>query len=117
MRLKLIMHILKNNKPKKIDNEKATFEQIKDKLSEECREVKTAITLYQFNNTNENLKEIAREAFDVIQMCILVLWRCHRIAKSKGDNEFIEKINIEHKNKLIDRGWTIETGIEIDVKE
>ena len=35
----------------------------------------------------------------------------------KDAEKFIEDINIEHKDKLSNRGWIYETGIEIDVKE
>lgn len=29
----------------------------------------------------------------------------------------LQDINFEHKDKLINRGWIIKTGIEVDVKE
>jgi hypothetical protein len=41
-----------------------------------------------------------------------------RAAKDFDYDGLIEEINIEHKDKLIsERGWIIETGIQIDVKE
>jgi hypothetical protein len=59
-----------------------------------------------------------RETFDLIQMCILILWRCHRKALDLDEPLLIKDINIEHKDKLItERGWIVETGIEIDIKE
>lgn len=116
--MKLMMHVLKKNNKLHIDNEKITFKQISEKLKEEFYEVIKAINNYNHNKTLLNLKEIIRETFNVIQICILILWRCNRVAKDLDYNGLIEEINIEHKDKLIsERGWIIETGIEIDVKE
>jgi NTP pyrophosphatase (non-canonical NTP hydrolase) len=112
------MHILKRNDNLKIDNETITFKEITNKLKEEFYEVIKAINNYNHNKTLLNLKEIIRETFDVIQICILILWRCNRAAKDFDYDGLIEEINIEHKDKLIsERGWIIETGIQIDVKE
>lgn len=116
--MKLLMHILKKSYKLGIDNEKLTLKQISDKLKEEFYEVIKAINNYNHNKTLLNLKEIIRETFDVIQICILILWRSHKIAKDLGYEELIKEINIEHKDKLIsEHQWIIETGIEIDVKE
>jgi NTP pyrophosphatase (non-canonical NTP hydrolase) len=116
--MKLLMHILKKNINLGIDNETLSFREIADKLKEEFYEVIKAINNYNHDKTLLNLKEVVRETFDVIQICILILWRCNRVAKDLDYNELIEEINIEHKDKLIsERGWVIQTGIEIDVKE
>lgn len=115
--MKLMMHILKENKKLNIDNTILGAAGIISKLNEEYREVVTAILNYSENRTLLNLKEIIRETFDLIQICILILWRCHRQALDLDQANLIQDINIEHKNKLIGREWTIETGIEIDVKE
>ncbi len=115
--MKLMMHILKENKKLNIDNTTLSNYAISKKLDEECEEVKEALTNYYFDRTLLNLKEIVRETFDLIQVCILILWRCHRQALDIDEATLIQDINIEHKNKLIGREWTIETGIEIDVKE
>lgn len=115
--MKLLMHILKKSYKLGIDNETLTLKQISDKLKEEFYEVIKAINNYNHNKTLLNLKEIIRETFDVIQICILILWRSHKIAKNSGHPELIKEINIEHKDKLSERGWIYETGIEIDVKE
>lgn len=50
-------------------------------------------------------------------MCILILWRCHRQAVEFNNPNLIQEVNIGHKDKLVEREWIIETGIEIDVKE
>lgn len=115
--MKLLMHILRENKELNIDNAKINDLTIVRKLEEEYREVVKAIFDYHRDKTLVNLKEIVREVFDLIQVCILILWRCHRRAKAVGEDNLIQEINIEHKDKLSSRGWTIETGIEIDVKE
>ncbi|WP_160688347.1 hypothetical protein [Clostridium sp. C2-6-12] len=115
--MKLIMHVLKNNPKEKINNETISFREIKDKLTEEYIELTKAIVNYGYDKTSDNLKEVLRETFDLIQVCILVLFKSHKISKEFGEEKLIEDINIEHKDKLSDRGWNYETGIEIDVKE
>lgn len=115
--MKLIMHILKENKKLNIDNITLGPAGIITKLSEEGNEVIEAILNYAENKTLNNLKEIIRETYDLIQMCILILWRCHRQAVDIDEPNLIRDINIEHKDKLIRREWIIKTGIEIDVKE
>lgn len=115
--MKLLMHILRKNNKLNIDNTVLSAKDIKYKLSEEYEEVIEAINNYQECRSLLNLKEIIRETFDLIQVCILILWRCHRQALDLDEPNLIQDINIEHKNKLIGRNWTPETGIEIDIKE
>lgn len=115
--MRLLMHVLKKNNKLKIDNETITFREIADKLKEEFYEVIKAINNYSQDKTLGNLKEIIKETFDVIQVCILILWRCHRQALDIDEPNLIKDINIEHKDKLANRGWTMETGIGIDIKE
>lgn len=115
--MKLLMHVLKKNNNLNIDNEIITFKQISEKLKEEFYKVIKAINNYNHNKTLLNLKEIIRETFDLIQVSILIMWRCNRIAKDLDEPGLIKEINIEHKDKLSERGWIYETGIEIDVKE
>lgn len=112
------MHILKENKNLGIDNTTLSLEEILIKLREEYREVIEAAKTYDTDRSLSNLKEIVRETFDLIQMCILILWRCHRKALNFDEPKLIEEINIEHKDKLIsERHWMPETGIEIDIKQ
>lgn len=116
--MRLLMHVLRENKELKINNKVLTFKQISSKLTEEFTEVIEAIAKYNTERNFKNLKEIIRETFDLIQMCILILWRCDIIAKGSEVPNLIQEINLEHKDKLIGkRGWIPETGIEIDVKE
>lgn len=116
--MKLLMHILKNNPRLNIDNETLSFSEIKDKLKEEFYELVKAINIYCNDRTLINLKEVVSETFDVIQIAILILWRCHRIAEDLDEPNLIKDVNLEHKDKLIsERGWIAETGIEIDIKE
>lgn len=115
--MKLLMHVLKENKKLKIDNQTIGFDDISNKLQEEYEEVMVAILLYIKEPTLLKLKEIVRETFDLIQMCILVLWKCNKIAVTLDESSLIQDINIEHKDKLISRAWIIETGIEIDIKD
>lgn len=116
--MKLLMHILKKNIRLGIDNETLPLSEISKKLQEEFDEVIVATYNYGKDKTLTNLKEVIRETFDVIQICILLLWRCNRAAKDLDYPTLLEEINIEHKDKLIsEREWIIETGIEIDIKE
>ena len=112
------MHILKENKTLGIDNTTVSFEEILIKLREEYREVIEAAKTYDTDRSLSSLKELIRETFDLIQMCILILWRCHRKALDLDEPDLIKEINIEHKDKLIsERHWIPETGIEIDIKK
>lgn len=115
--MKLLMHILKKNDKLKIDNTTLGPAGIITKLNEEFQETAQAILNYSDDRSLSNLKEIIRETFDLIQMCILILWRCHRQAVTLDEPNLLQDINIEHKDKLIGRAWQIETGIEIDIKE
>lgn len=116
--MRLMMHVLKKSNKLGIDNEVLTFKEISDRLKEEFYQVIKAINNYNHNKTLSTLKEIIRKTFDVIQICILIMWRCNRIAKDFNLPGLIEEINIEHKDKLIiERGWDPVTGISVDVKE
>lgn len=116
--MKLFMHILRKNDKLDIDNTTLDLWEMRKKLAEEYREVSEAIVEYEYDRSLSKLKEIVRETFDLIQMCILILWRCHRRAVKFNKPNLIYEINIEHKDKLIsERQWIPETGIEIDVKE
>ena len=110
------MHVLRKNEELKIDNTTINDLSILHKLDEEFKEVVRAVMNYNRDKTLKNLKEIIAETFDLIQLCILILWRCQRRALNFDEPNLIQEVNIEHKDKLIDRGWKIETGIEIDVK-
>lgn len=116
--MKLLMHILKKNEKLGIDNEKLTFAEIKAKLTEEFIEVIDEISKYIEEPTLKNLRRIVSESFDLGQMIILIMWRCNRAAKELGNDNLVQECNFEHKDKLItERGWIIETRIEIDIKE
>lgn len=115
--MKLLMHITKKNKKLGIDNESISNEDIQSKLSEEYLEVMDELKKYRKDRTLGNLKNIIRETFDLIQVCILILWRAHRQAKDFDEADLIEEINIEHKNKLTERGWSYENGIRIEIGE
>ena len=116
--MKLLFHVLKKNDKLGIDNRLISNYEIRLKLEEEYKEVVDALINFDNNRTMSNLKEIIRETYDLIQMCILILWRCHLKAQTLDEHNLIQDINIEHKDKLVSqRSWTIETGIEVDVKE
>ncbi|MGJ0841564.1 hypothetical protein [Clostridium tertium] len=115
--MKLLMHVLKENKKLNIDNTKIGSMAIIIKLDEEFKEVVKAMMNYSKDKTLNNLKEVIAETFDLIQMCILILWRCNRQAIDFDEANLVKDINIEHKNKLAERKWIFETGIEIDIKE
>lgn len=116
--MKLLFHVLKKNDKLGIDNRLISNYEIRLKLEEEYKEVVDALINFDNNRTMSNLKEIIRETYDLIQMCILILWRCNLKAQTLDEANLIQDLNLEHKDKLIgQRSWTIETGIEIDVKE
>ncbi|HAK41819.1 MAG TPA: hypothetical protein DCM59_02640 [Clostridium sp.] len=115
--MKLMMHILKSNPSLGINNEKITFYEILDKLKEEYIEVVEAVQNYSKQRTLSTLKEVIRETFDLGQVCILMLWKCHRQSITFDEPKLLQDLNIEHKDKLAARGWIFKTGIEIDVKE
>lgn len=113
--MKLLMHITKRNNKLEIDNTSISSEYIQDKLSEEYKEVIAELIKYKKDRTLSNLKNIIRETFDLIQVCILILYRCHRQAQEFDEDNLIEEINIEHKDKLTARGWQYENGIRIEI--
>ena len=115
--MKLLMHVLKENKKFGIDNRNIGYKDITEKLEEEFREVLGAINNYSTNKTLKNLKEVIAETFDLIQVCILILWKSNTEAKQLGNKNLVKETNIDHKDKLSNREWIFETGIEIDVKE
>lgn len=116
--MKLLFHVLKCSKKLNIDNETLSNEKIGDKLIEETEEVICQLGNLRLNNDYTSLVETIKETFDVIQVCILILWRCNKLAKRKYDKyNLLQEINLEHKDKLIYRGWEPVTGIEVDVKE
>lgn len=115
--MKLLMHVLRENKKLNIDNTKIGFIRILLKLEEEFKEVVRAVLNYSRDRTLGNLREVIAETFDLIQVCILILWRCHRQAVEFNNPNLIQEVNIGRKDKLVEREWIIETGIEIDVKE
>lgn len=115
--MKLLMHVLRKNKKLNIDNAKIGPVDIIVKLHEEFEEVIQAIVDYEENKTLHNLKEIIRETFDLIQMCILILWRCDRIAIDLDESSLVSEINHEHRRKIFDREWETGAVIGIEVKE
>ena len=115
--MKLLMHITKKNDKLGIDNTSISSEYIQSKLFEEYVEVVSELRKYQKDKPLSNLTHLIRETCDLIQVCILILYRCHRQAQNFDEEKLIEKINIEHKNKLTERGWSYETGIKIETGE
>jgi hypothetical protein len=113
--MKLMFHILSFNKKLDIDNRLISERGIRSKLNEEYNEVINALVNYGKNANLNNLIEVVRETFDLIQICILILWKCHKKAIEINEPNLIQAINIEHKDKLVNREWNIETGIEVKV--
>lgn len=112
------MHLLEKNNELNIDNTTLTAKEMINKTDEEYNEVIEAIERYDKDRTLSNLKEVMRETFYLIQMCILILWRSHRQALTFDEAGLLKEINIEHKDKLIsERQWIPKTGIQIDIKE
>lgn len=117
--MRFMFHILKKSSKLNIDNNMLSLEEISDKLEEETKEVFFAISDYQDYKSFDKFKEIIKETFDVIQICILILWRTYKISKEKYKKpNLIKELNLEHKDKLIsERQWEPITGIEVIVKE
>lgn len=115
--MKLMFHVLKKSNKLGIDNTKLGLSAIVEKLNEEKTEVVQSIANYYSHRSLHNLKEIIRETYDLIQVCILILFYCKKESIKKHELNLLEDINIEHKNKLANRGWEYITGIEVDVKQ
>lgn len=116
--MKLLMQVLKKNDKLKIDNTTITSKELITKITEEYKEVIEAIQKYENSKRLVNLKNIIRETYDLIQMCILVLWKCHRKALTLDEPNLIKELNEEHRAKLIDkRKWTVKANIDIELKE
>ena len=115
--MKLLMQVLKKNDKLKIDNTTITSKELIAKITEEYKEVIEAIQKYD-NKRLVNLKDIIRETYDLIQMCILVLWKCHRKALTLDEPNLIKELNEEHRVKLINkRKWVTKANIDIELKE
>ena len=94
--MKLLFHVLKCSKKLNIDNETNQNEKIGDKLIEETEEVICQLGNLRLNNDYTSLVETIKETFDVIQVCILILWRCNKLAKRKYDKyNLLQEINLE----------------------
>ena len=116
--MKLLFHILRKNKRLEIDNETLPWGDITEKLDEEFSEVVVEIDNYRINKDFNSIVKIIKETFDLIQVCILILWRCHKVAVKAESPDLIQELNLEHKDKLISiRHWEPVTGIEVDIKE
>ena len=74
------------------DNEKDTWDNVKDKLEEEYKELIEAIEEKKFLH-------IAEEVQDLVQVCIRVF------SLLKRANMDMEQLNMRHNRKLVKRGW------------
>ena len=113
--IKLEMAVTEENKSLGIDNAKATGEELITKLEEETREVAEAIREYEKDKTLKSLLEIIRETYDLVQMCIVILWRYGK--KSEHNyKELLEGENRVHIKKLLKRKWKLGKKINIEIK-
>lgn len=117
MDIGLLMHVLLNNPNQGINNYCIPNIEIQGKLCEEAGEVIEALEEYKKNKTLSNLKEITRETYDVIQICILILYRVNRKAIDFDYPGLIKEINNEHNEKLSKRSWEFLNSIQIKIKE
>ena len=112
--MQLKMNVLKKNG--NIDNRIISFKHIRTKLKEEYEEVDTELRLLATDYKGADLRNLVRETFDLIQMCILTLDKCNTYAGLIDENKMLELINIEHRDKLKNRGWELGADINIEVK-
>lgn len=113
--MKLTLYTLLHSKQLNLDNRTCTLGDISMKLIEETRETTEALHHYKHNATTDNLREVVLEALDVIQICILILWRAKKESIKLKETGFIQRCNAEHILKLNRRGWTTESRIDINV--
>ena len=114
--MKFKMYFTRKNKKLDIDNEKLGYMRIITKLEEEYKEVVQAIIKYSVDRTLLNLIEIVRETLDLIQICILILWRCRRLSQYFDYEDMMKNVFEDHNDKLRNRGWELTDEIEIRVK-
>ena len=114
--VKLKMAVTKENRALKINNKELTGSELAKKLLEEAEEVERAIKNYRDKKSLLNLLEIVRETYDVIQICIVILWRCNLKADYLDYPDMLEAENRIHLRKLKKRRWEFEKDIEIEVK-
>lgn len=99
----MVFKIMKKNANLGIDNNTLSFSAIKDKLEEEYKEVEVEIQ-------QENWWQLGLEVMDLIQICILILWRL----SLKGIS--ITALNKEHYKKLERRKWEVESIINVEIE-
>lgn len=112
--MQLKMNVLKKNEA--IDNRIISFSSIRTKLKEEYEEVDTELHLMERDCSKADLVNLVRETFDLIQMCILTLDKCNTYSSLIEENKMLELINIEHRDKLKNRGWELGADISIEIK-
>lgn len=100
----MIFKILKKNDRLGLDNEKLSFSYMQNKLSEEYDEVVHELVA-------EDWRKLGLEVLDLIQVCILILWRLKR----KGVS--IRSLINEHNEKLDNRGWITESIINVNFED
>lgn len=89
-----------------------SWEEHSNKLFEECKELDKEIW-DKSNDITERTEEekslsIAEETLDVIEVCIGIL------DKLEQDNKgIVEKANLNHVRKLVERGWQFKAVLEI----
>ncbi|SHK38744.1 hypothetical protein SAMN02745248_02428 [Hathewaya proteolytica DSM 3090] len=82
------------------------------KSCEESTETLEAAVMYQLEPTWENVKNLAQESIETIQMCFNML-------------NYLEKIGVivipeeirDHNRKIYARGWEVDTSLKLEVKE
>lgn len=100
----MVFKILKRNANLGIDNVELSFSAIRDKLEEEYKEVEAEIK-------QENWWQLGLEVMDLIQVCILILWRLSLNGIS------IHSLNKEHNKKLDHRAWETERIINVEIED
>lgn len=113
--MNLLFNTLLNSKQLNLDNENIDLKQVCEKLYEETKETKIAINKFISEDSEENLRQITLETYDIIQVCILILYKIHKEATSRKLKNFITRCNAEHIQKLNRRGWQPKHDILIKI--
>lgn len=100
-----------------IDNDKATFQELQEKLYEEVSEV--TVALYNLSNEykSENVNQALEEILDVGQVLIALIRNIRLKSKARGVKFDFKAAMDEHNFKATERKWKRGNCYEIQYRE